>query len=129
MPKVYVTRKVDQETIDLIAPYAEVKVWGGEDTPPREELLRNVAGIEGLLLFGVDKFDSTAMDSAPRLKVIANIAVGYDNIDIEAATKRGIKVSNTPGVVTDSTADLAFALMLASARRLVDMVNLTTRGG
>ena len=65
----------------------------------------------------------------PRLKVIADIAVGYNNIDVEAATKRGIRVSNTPGVVTDSTADLAFALMLASARRLVEMANMVPKGG
>ncbi len=129
MPKVYVTRRVNQEAIDLIAPHAEVEVWEGEDTPPREELFRSIADIEGLLLLGVDDFDSTAMDAAPKLKVIANIAVGYNNIDIEAATKRGIRVSNTPGVVTDSTADLAFVLMLAIARRLVEMVNLTARGG
>jgi len=129
VPKVYVTRRVNQEAIDLITPHAEVEVWEGEDTPPREELFRSIADIEGLLLLGVDDFDSTAMDAAPKLKVIANIAVGYNNVDIEAATKRGIRVSNTPGVVTDSTADLAFVLMLAIARRLVEMVNLTARGG
>ena len=129
MPKVYITRKIPQEAIDLITSYAQVNIWPKEDTPPREEFLRSIADIDGLLLYGVDKMDSTAMDVAPKLKVIANISVGYDNIDIEAAAERGIMVSNTPGVVTDSTADLTFALMLASARRLVEMVNLTVKGG
>ena len=129
MPKVYITRKIPQEAIDLITSYAEVNIWPKEDTPPHEEFLRSIADIDGLLLYGVDKMDSTAMDVAPKLKVIANISVGYDNIDIEAAAGRGIMVSNTPGVVTDSTADLTFALILASARRLVEMVNLTVKGG
>ena len=88
MAKIFSTRRVPQEAIDLIASIAEIDVWEGEDTPPREELLRRIADIDGLLLFGVDDFDSAAMDAAPNLKVIANIAVGYNNIDIEAATKR-----------------------------------------
>ena len=128
MPKVFVSRRVAQKAIALITPHAEVDVWEGEDAPPREEFLRRIADIDGLLLLGVDTMDSAAMDAAPKLKVIADISVGYDNVDIEAASKRGIMVSNTPGVVTDSTADLTFALMLAIARRLVEMVNLTVRG-
>ena len=129
MPKVFVTRKVAQEAINIIAPYAEVDIWDKEDTPPREEFLLRIADVEGLLLWGADKIDGDAMDAALKLKVIANISVGYDNIDVEAATSRGIRVSNTPGVVTDSTADLTFSLMLAIARRLVEMVNLTIKGG
>jgi len=128
MPKVFVTRRIAQEAIDLITPHAEVDIWEGEDAPPHDEFLRRIADIEGLLLWGEDKMDGPAMDAAPRLKVIADIAVGYDNIDIEAAAKRGIRVSNTPGVVTDSTADLAFGLMLAIARRLVETANLTLKG-
>jgi len=129
LPKVFVTRKVAQEAINIIAPYAEVDIWDKEDTPPREEFLLRIADVEGLLLWGADKIDGDAMDAALKLKVIANISVGYDNIDVEAATSRGIRVSNTPGVVTDSTADLTFSLMLAIARRLVEMVNLTIKGG
>jgi len=129
MTKVFISRRVAQEAIDLITPHAEVNIWQKEDTPPREEFLRDIADVDGILLWGADKIDGAAMDATSKLKVIASISVGYDNIDIEAAAKRGIRVSNTPGVVTDSTADLTFALMLASARRLVEMVNLTTKGG
>lgn len=127
MPKVYTTRRIAQEAIDLIAPRAEVIMGETEDPPTREELLRNVADADGLMLW-LDKVDGAVMDAAPKLKVIANVAVGYDNIDIEAATKRGIRVSNTPEVLTDTTADLAFVIMMAFARRIVEMVNLTFQG-
>ena len=129
MWKVFITRRIPEEVTDLITPYAEVNIWEEENTPPREEFLRRISDIDGLMLWGTDHIDGITMDAAPRLKVIANIAVGYDNIDIEAAAERGIRVSNTPGVVTDSTADLTFALMLAISRRIVETVNLTTKGG
>lgn len=129
MWKVFITRRIPEEVTDLITPYAEVNIWEEENTPSREEFLRRISDIDGLILWGADSIDGITMDAAPRLKVIANIAVGYDNIDIEAAAERGIRVSNTPGVVTDSTADLTFALMLAIGRRIVETVNLTTKGG
>lgn len=127
-PKVYITRKMAQEALDMVAQHADYEVWPVEDTIPREELIHHVADADGLLLWGADKIDGEVMDAAPRLKVIANVSVGYDNIDTAAATKRGIRVSNTPGAVTDSTADLAFALILAAARRITEMVDLTARG-
>jgi glyoxylate reductase len=117
-----------QEAIDLIAQYADYEVWQIEDTIPREEFIHHLADADGLLLWGDDTIDGEVMDAAPKLKVIANVSVGYDNIDTEAATKRGIKVSNTPGAVTESTADLAFTIMLTFARRIVEMVDLTARG-
>lgn len=128
MSKVFVSRKIAREAIDMLTRYAEVDVWEGEHEAPREELLRRIADVDGIILWGEDKIDGPAMDAAPKLKLIANVSVGYDNIDIEAAAKRGVMASNTPGVVTDSTADLTFALMLAIARRLVEMGNLTARG-
>ena len=128
MPKVYITKRIAQEAVDLIAPYAEVDMWQGEEAATREELLSKIADIEGLVPW-MDKVDSIVMDAAPKLKVIANVAVGYDNIDVEEASKRGILVSNTPDVLTDTTADLAFALILASARKLIEMVNLSFKGG
>jgi len=128
MPKVLITRKIAQEAIDLITKYAEVNVWEEEDTPPREEFLRHIADIDGLVLWGGEKIDGLAMTAAPKLRVIANISMGYDNIDVEAATKKGIRVSNTPDVVTESTADFTIALMLAIARRVVETANLTVRG-
>ncbi len=127
-PKVYITRKMAQEALDMVAQHADYEVWPVEDTIPREELIHHVADADGLLLWGADRIDGEVMDAAPRLKVIANVSVGYDNIDTAAATQRGIRVSNTPGAVTDSTADLAFALILAAARRITEMVDLTTRG-
>lgn len=129
MLKVYITTRIAQEAVDLITPYAEVDIWQKEGTPSREEFFHYIANIDGLALWGADSMDSIAMAAAPKLRVIANISAGYDNIDIEAATKRGILVSNTPGVVTDSTADLTFGLILAAARRLVETANLTAKGG
>jgi glyoxylate reductase len=124
MPKVFVTRKIAQEPLDLLGKHAEVDIWEMEDTPPRKEFARRIADVDGILLWCTDEVDGPLMDAAHNLKVIANIAVGYNNIDVEAATRRGIRVSNTPGVVTNATADLAFVLLLAGARRLVEMANL-----
>ena len=128
MPKVFVTRTVAQEAVELLSKYAEVDAWEEEEPIPREEFLRRIADVDSILQWGGDPIDGEAMDAAPKLKVIANVSVGYDNIDVEAATKRGIKVSNTPGVVTESTADLAFALMLAISRRLIEMTKVVING-
>jgi len=128
MVKVFVTRTVAQEAIELLSKYAEVDAWEEEEPIPREEFLRRIADVDGILQWGGDPIDGEAMDAAPKLKVIANVSVGYDNIAVDAATKRGIKVSNTPGVVTESTADLAFALMLAISRRLIEMTRVVING-
>ena len=128
MVKVFVTRTVAQEAIEMLSKYAEVDAWEEEEPIPREEFLRRIADVDGILQWGGDPIDGRAMDAAPKLKVIANVSVGYDNIAVDAATKRGIKVSNTPGVVTESTADLAFALMLAISRRLIEMTKVVING-
>src|SRR5262249_18927643 len=87
----------------------------------RDELLRRVAGVDGLLALLTDRVDDELLDAAgPGLRVVSNFAVGYDNVDVPACTRRGIPVGNTPGVLTDTTADLAFALLRAAARRLVE---------
>jgi glyoxylate reductase len=88
--------------------------------PPREDLLAGVAEAEGLLSLLVDRVDTELLDAAPKLRAVANYAIGFDNIDVEAAAARDIQVGNTPDVLTDATADLAWALMLAVARRIVD---------
>jgi glyoxylate reductase len=119
-PKVYVTRLLPKEAMDKINSYCDAKTWDGELPPPRQTLLENVVDIAGLLSLLTDKVDAELMDKAPKLKVISNYAVGFDNIDIPEATKRGIIVGNTPGVLTDTTADLAFALLMAAARRVVE---------
>ena len=119
-PKVYVTRLLPTPAMDKIHSFCDAKVWEGELPPPRDVLLNNVAEMEGLLSLLTDKIDGELMDKAPKLKVVSNCAVGFDNIDIKAATERGIIVGNTPGVLTDTTADFAFALMLAAARRVAE---------
>ena len=119
-PKVYVTRLLPTPAMDKILAFCDAKVWEGELPPPRDVLLNNVAELEGLLSLLTDKIDAELMDKAPKLKVVSNCAVGFDNIDIKAATERGIIVGNTPGVLTDTTADFAFALMMSAARRVAE---------
>jgi glyoxylate reductase len=118
-PKVFVTRRIPAAGLDRIKAACDAQVWPDPLPPPREELLRRVAGCEGLVTLLTDIVDRELMDAAgPQLKVISNFAVGYNNIDVAEATRRGIRVGNTPGVLTDATADMAFALMIAAARRL-----------
>ncbi len=122
MAKVVATRRLPEVAFQkILAAGHEPTVWEGECPPPREALLKLVAGAEGLLTTLEDPIDAEVMDAAgPGLKVIAQYAVGVDNIDLEAARARGIRVTNTPGVLTEATADLAFALLLAAARRVVE---------
>ncbi|MGA3406674.1 MAG: D-glycerate dehydrogenase [Candidatus Bathyarchaeia archaeon] len=119
-PRVYVTRLLPKEAMDKINSYCDAKTWDGPLPPPRQVLMENVVDIEGLVSLLTDKIDAELMDKAPKLKVISNYAVGFDNIAIPEATKRGIIVGNTPGVLTETTADLTFALLLAAARRVVE---------
>ncbi|MBI3947683.1 MAG: D-glycerate dehydrogenase [Armatimonadetes bacterium] len=116
---IWVTRKIPQKAIDMLREVADVEVWEEELPPPREVVLEKIARLDGILPLLTDKMDAVAMDRAPRLRVIANYAVGYDNVDVPAATQRGILVTNTPGVLTETTADLAFALLMAAARHVV----------
>jgi len=127
-PKVFLTRRIPQGGMDLLRAAAEVDVWEGRLPPDRASLLQRLSGCSGLLSLLTDTIDAELMDAAPRLKVISNYAVGYDNIDIPAATERGILVTNTPGVLTETTADLAFALLLAAARRVVEADRHTRAG-
>jgi len=116
-----VTRRLPQPALDIIRPIADFTLWDREDVPPsREVLLREVTQVDGLLSLLTDRIDGEVMDAAPRLRVVSNFAVGFDNIDIPAATQRRIVVTNTPEVLTETVADFAFCLMLAAARRLVE---------
>jgi glyoxylate reductase len=128
-PKVYVTRLLPKPGMDNIYSYCDAKTWQGELPPPREEIIRNISDVEGLVSLLTDKVDAEVIESAPKLKVISNYAVGFDNIDIPAATNRGIIVTNTPGVLTETTADFAFALMMAAARRIVEGDKMVRAGG
>jgi len=103
-------------------------MWEGELPPPKEVLLREVAGCDGLLCLLTDPIDKEVIDAGKRLRVISQYAVGVDNIDLEAATARGIPVGHTPGVLTEATADLTFALLLAAARRIPEGVEHVRQG-
>lgn len=118
-PIVFVTRIIPDKGLDLVKDFCNADVWGGELPPPREEILQRVQGVDGLLSLLTDKIDGEVMDAAGAgLKVISNYAVGFDNIDVDAATARGIPVGNTPGALTNATADFAFALLMSAARRI-----------
>lgn len=130
MARVFVTRKLPGTALDELrkAGY-QVDVWPGFLPPPRAELLEQVRGAAGLITLLEDRVDAELMDAAgPSLKVIAQYAVGLDNVDLEAAKARGIVVTHTPGVLTEATADLAFALLAASARRVVEGHDYVRRG-
>lgn len=117
--KVYVTRQLFPEAMEILERHADVEVFEGIDEAiPRELLLTRVRGIDGLLPLLTERIDAEVMDSSENLKVISNYAVGFNNIDLDAATERGIYVTNTPGILTDTTADAAFALLMAAARRI-----------
>jgi glyoxylate reductase len=120
-PKVFVTRVIPDKGLDLVKDFCDVDLWEGELPPSRDELLKRVQGMDGLLSLLTDKIDGEVMDAAgSQLKVISNFAVGFDNIDVSAATVRKLPVGNTPDVLTDSTADFAFALMLSAGRRILE---------
>jgi glyoxylate reductase len=118
-PRVFVARRIPDEGLDPIAAACDLNLWDGDMPPPRDELLRRIAGCDGALTLLTDRVDDEFLDAAgPGLKVVANYAVGFDNIDVAACARRGVAVGNTPGVLTETTADLAFALLMAAARRL-----------
>ena len=127
-PRIYVTRQIAQEALDMISENTEMEVWAGELPPPYETLLEKARSADGLLTLLTDHIDAPLMETAPELRVISNLAVGYDNIDVVEATRRGIVVGNTPGILTETTADFAFALLLAAARRIVESDNYTRQG-
>jgi len=121
-PKVYVTRQLFPEAIKILEEVAQVDIFKGEDDPvPRDLLLKKVEKIDGLLPMLTDNINAELMDRAKNLKVVSNYAVGYNNIDVDAATERGIMVTNTPDVLTDTTADTAFMFLMAISRRLVEV--------
>ncbi len=120
-PKIFVTRSIPDQGLALIRDACEVDLWPDELPPPRAALIEHVRGVDGLLCLLTDPIDAAVMDAAGTgLRVISNHAVGFDNIDVAAATARGIPVGNTPGILTDATADFAFALLMAAARRVAE---------
>ena len=119
-PTAYLTRRLPEEARSVVASACDVEEWPEEAVPvPRHELLRRVADADGVLSLLTDRIDQELLDAAPRLRVVANMAVGYDNVDVAALTRRGVLLTHTPDVLTETTADLVWALMLATARRIV----------
>ncbi|MCL5611457.1 MAG: D-glycerate dehydrogenase [Chloroflexi bacterium] len=119
-PKVFVTRLIPEKGLDLVREFCDADIWPGEMPPARGELLSRIRDVDGVLTLLTENVDAGFMDAAPHLKVISNMAVGVDNVDVIEATRRKIPVGNTPGVLTDATADMAFALLLSAARRVVE---------
>jgi lactate dehydrogenase-like 2-hydroxyacid dehydrogenase len=120
-PRVFVARRIPEEGLAAIAEACDADVWPEEMPPPRDVLLRRVAGRDGILTLVTDRVDDELLDAAgPRLRVVSNFAVGSDNIDVGACARRGVAVGNTPGVLTETTADLAWALLMAAARRVAE---------
>jgi glyoxylate reductase len=120
-PPVLVTRRLPQQVLDRIAARCDVTLYDGQDAMPRDQLLAEIAGKTGAVTLLTDRVDEDLLTAAgPRLKIVANYAVGFDNIDLQACTRHGVLASNTPRVLTETTADTAFALMMAAARRIAE---------
>jgi glyoxylate reductase len=120
-PYIFITRKLPEELIEDLHEHYEVGMWDKEDIPvPREVLMNEVSKADALFTMLSDSIDEEVLAAGTNLKVVANFAVGFNNIDISAASKRGIAICNTPDVLTDTTADLTFSLLLATARRIVE---------
>jgi glyoxylate reductase len=129
-PRVFVTRRILENGLSLLKEFCEVDYWPGEMPPNRAELLLHVRDQNGILCLLTDRIDPEIMDAAGQgMKVISNCAVGVDNVDVVAATERSIPVGNTPGVLTEATADFTFALLLAAARRVVESERQVHAGG
>ena len=117
----FVARRIPDEGLTPIIDACEADIWPDELPPPRDELLRRVAGRDGILTLLTDRVDDELLDAAgPGLRVVSNYAVGFDNVDVAACARRGVAVGNTPGVLTETTADLAWALLMAAARRVAE---------
>ena len=127
-PQVYVTRRIPEVGVQLLQEQFDVRIWDSDDVVPRDVLVRELKEADGVLALLTERFDGATMDAAPKLKVIANMAVGFDNIDVAAATERGIVVCNTPGVLTDTTADCAWTLLMATARRVIEAYKYVQEG-
>ena len=126
---VYITRKLPDEVVGKLSNHFNVRVWEEENIPvPRDVLLKEIEDVDGLFCLLTDKIDEEVLNKALHLKVISILAVGYNNIDVQAATRKGIVVTNTPGVLNETTADLTFTLLMATARRVVEASDFLRSG-
>ena len=127
-PPIYVTRRLPEPALQALLEVCEVEIWDQDVPPPYKVITEKLRDKEALLCLLTDRIDAALMDAAPGLKVISQCAVGYDNVDVGAATARGIPVGNTPGVLTDATADFAFTLLMAAARRIGEAIDYVREG-
>jgi glyoxylate reductase len=127
-PKVYVTREMPERGLKIIKERFDAEVWPDYAPPPKKTIIEKAAKVDALATLLSDKIDAEVFDAAPKVKIVAQMAVGFDNIDIPEATKRGIYVTNTPGVLTETTADFAWTLLMAVARRVVEADNYVHDG-
>src|SRR5436309_9760789 len=117
-PRVFVARRIPDAGLNRIRAATDAEIWPDQLPPPYDVIRKKIADCDGLVSLLTDKIDGPLLDAAPRLKVVSNFAVGFNNVDVPAATQRGVAVGNTPGALTDATADTAVTLLLAAARRL-----------
>jgi len=127
-PLVYVTRRIPKVGLQMVREACDVRMWEGELPPPREVVLQEVADCDGLLCLLTTSVDAEVIAVGKKLRVISQMAVGVDNVDVGAATATGIPVGHTPGVLTDATADMAFALLMAAARRAPEGIEFVRAG-
>jgi glyoxylate reductase len=127
-PKVFVSRLIPPAGLDKVRAACDADVWTDALPPPADVLREKLQDCDGLLALLTDRIDGPLLDALPKLKVVSNYAVGFNNIDIPAATERGVFVGNTPGVLTDATADMAFALLITAARRIVESQRYAMEG-
>ena len=126
--KIFITRKIPEEGLDLLRKEHEIEVSSHDRVLTKEEIIKGLKGKDGLICLLTDNIDAEIIESEPKLKMIANYAVGFDNIDVKTATKRGIPVSNTPDVLTNATAEMAWALLFSVSRRIVESDNFSHDG-
>ena len=119
-PKIYITRKLPERGLQIIRKHFDMEVWPEYAPPPKKTIIEKAKNVDALATLLSDKIDAEVFNAAPKLKIVSQLAVGFDNIDIPEATRRGIYVTNTPEVLTDTTADFAWALLMATARRVVE---------
>jgi glyoxylate reductase len=127
-PKVFATHQLFDDARQILEAACDVEYWTNEERPPREEVLRRVKDKEGLVCLLTEKVNDELLRIAPKLRIASNVAVGYDNIDVDTCTKRGVVATNTPGVLDETTADFAWTLMMAVARRLAEGEQLARSG-
>lgn len=127
-PTVFVTRVIPDEGLKLLREHFDITVWPHDRSPSRDEIVEHARGKDALVTLLTEKVDEALLAALPTVKIVANVAVGFDNFDIPAGTAAGVVMTNTPGVLDETTADLAFALLMATARRVVEADKLMRSG-